>query len=53
MDGDLGLWFAEFDVVLRSLFRAPRLTWTLLVLSTAIGVGCLNLAKLSAEEIDE
>jgi len=53
MNGDLGLWFAEFDVVLRSLFRPPRLTWTLLVLSTAMGVGCLNLAKLAAEESDE
>jgi hypothetical protein len=53
MNGDLGLWFAEFDVVLRSLFRPPRLTWTLLVLSTAMGIACLNLAKLAAEEIDE
>ena len=50
---DLGLWFAEFDVVLRSLFRPPRLTWTLLVLSTAMGIACLNLAKLAAEEVDE
>ena len=53
MNGDLGLWFAEFDVVFRSLFRPPRLTWTLLVLSTAMGIACLNLAKLAAEEIDE
>ena len=53
MDGDLGLWFAEFDVTLRSLLRPPRLAWTLLVLSTAIGVVCLQLAKLSAEDIDE
>ena len=53
MNGDLGLWFAEFDVVLRSLFRPPRLTWTLLVLSTAMGIACLNLAKLAAEEVDE
>ncbi len=53
INGDMGLWFAEFDVVLRSLFRPPRLTWTLLVLSTAMGIACLNLAKLAAEEIDE
>ena len=53
MNGDLGLWFAEFDVVFRSLFRPPRLTWTLLVLSTAMGIAFLNLAKLAAEEIDE
>jgi hypothetical protein len=50
MDGDLGLWFAEFDVGLRSLLRPPRLAWTLLILSTAIGVACLELAKLSAED---
>ncbi len=53
MNGDLGLWFAEFDVGLRSLFRPPRLAWTLLVLSTAMGVVCLNLAKLAAEDVDE
>lgn len=53
MNGDLGLWIAEFDVVFRSLFRPPRLTWTLLVLSTAMGIGFLNLAKLAAEEVDE
>ena len=53
INGDMGLWFAEFDVVLRSLFRPPRLAWTLLVLSTAMGAGFLNLAKLAAEESDE
>ena len=53
MDGDLGLWFAEFDVGLRLLLRPPRLAWTLLILSTAIGVACLELAKLSAEDADE
>ncbi len=53
MDGDLGLWFAEFDVGLRSLLRPPRLAWTLLILSTAIGVACLELAKLSAEDDEE
>ena len=53
MNGDLGLWFAEFDVLLRSLFRPPRLAWTLLVVSTALGVACLNLARLSAEPVDE
>ena len=53
MDGDMGLWFAEFDVGLRSLLRPPRLAWTLLVLSTAIGVACLHLAKLSAEDTDD
>ena len=53
MDGDMGLWFAEFDVGLRSLLRPPRLAWTLLVLSTAIGAAFLELAKLSAEDIDD
>ena len=53
MDGDLGLWFAEFDVGLRSLLRPPRLAWTLLILSTAIGVACLELAKLSAEDAED
>ncbi len=53
MDGDLGLWFVEFDVGLRSLLRPPRLAWTLLILSTAIGVACLELAKLSAEDTEE
>ena len=53
MDGNLGLWFAEFDVGLRSLLRPPRLAWTLLILSTAIGVACLELAKLSAEDDEE
>ena len=53
MNGDLGLWFAEFDVGLRSLFRPPRLAWTLLVLSTAMGVVCLHLAKLAAEEVGD
>ena len=53
MDGNLGLWFAEFDVGLRSLLRPPRLGWTLLILSTAIGVACLQLAKLSAEDDEE
>ena len=53
INGDMGLWFAEFDVGLRSLFRPPRLAWTLLVLSTAMGAGFLNLAKLAAEESDD
>ncbi len=53
LNGDLGLWFAEFDVGLRSCFRPPRLAWTLLLLSTVIGVGCLNLAKLNAEDSDD
>ncbi len=53
MDGDLGLWFAQFDAGLRSLLRPPRLAWTLLLLSTAIGLACLQLAKLSAEDVDE
>jgi len=53
MNGDLGLWFAEFDVGLRSLLRPPRLAWTLLILSTAIGVACLELAKLSAEDAED
>jgi hypothetical protein len=53
MNGDLGLWFAEFDVELRSLLRPPRLAWTLLILSTALGVACLQLAKLSDEPVDE
>ena len=53
MDGDLGLWIAEFDVGLRSLLRPPRLAWTLLIVSTAIGAVCLHLASLSAEDIDD
>ncbi len=51
--GDLGLWFAQLDVGLRSLLRPPRLAWTLWILSTAVGVACLQLAKLSAEDIDD
>jgi len=50
--GDMGLWIADFDVWLHSLFRPPGLAWTLLVLSTAIGVGCLGFAKLSGENVD-
>jgi hypothetical protein len=53
MGGDMGVWIAEFDVRLHSLLRPPGLAWTLLVLSTAIGVGCLGFAKLSGENVDE
>ena len=53
LDGDLGLWIAEFDVGLRSLLRPPRLAWTLLVVTTAIGAVCLHLARLSAEDIED
>jgi len=53
MGGDMGLWIAEFDVFVRSLLRPPGLAWTLLVLSTAIGAGCLGFAKLSGENVDE
>ena len=53
MNGDMGLWFAEFDVELRSLLRPPRLAWTLLVVSTVVGAVCLHLAKLSDEDVDD
>ena len=53
MGGDLGVWIAEFDAWLGSLLRSPRLAWTVLVLSTAIGVGCLRFATLSGETVDE
>jgi hypothetical protein len=53
MGGDLGVWIAEFDVWFRALLRPPGLAWTLLVLSTAVGAGCLEFAKLSAEDVDE
>ena len=52
MGGDLGVWIAEFDIWLRSMLRPPGLAWTLLVLSTAVGTGCLGFAKLSAENVD-
>ncbi len=50
MEGDLGVWIAEFDACLKSNLRPPRLAWTLLVLATALGVGCLGVAKLSIED---
>jgi|GEM_PF-2835275 len=50
MEGNFGVWIAEFDACLKSQLRPPRLAWTLLVLSTAIGVGCLGVAKLSIED---
>ncbi len=53
MEGNMGVWIAEFDAGLGSLLRPPRLAWTLLVLSTAVGVGCLGFAKLSAENVEE
>jgi hypothetical protein len=53
MGGDMGVWIAELDASLRSLLRPPGLAWTLLMLSTVIGVGCLGLAKLSGEAVDE
>jgi hypothetical protein len=52
MGGGMGLWIADFDVWLHSLFRPPGLAWTLLVFSTAVGVGCLGFAKLSGENVD-
>ena len=53
VNGNMGVWIVEFDAGLRSLFRPPGLGWTLLVAATAIGVGCLGLAKLSGEIVDE
>jgi hypothetical protein len=47
LEGDMGVWIVKFDRGLDSLLRPPRLAWALLVLSTAIGAGCLGLAKLS------
>ena len=46
LQGNLGVWIVEFDLGLDAILRPPRLAWTLLALSTAIGVGCLGLAKL-------
>ncbi len=50
MEGNFGVWIAEFDAGLRSNLRPPRLAWTLLALSTAIGLGCLGLAKSVIED---